>query len=768
MKDYLTTPLESASRKEVDRILDNLGWKTSEFKKDCNVFTERPRTKEEQEKIKAKYPKGRFPDYVLYKSDTYEPIAIIETKRLGHNLASALKQATEYAECLNAPIVFAVDGALIESQWVPSQKHLRFDGQLVTELLGEKGLLKFINAGKHEVFSTKKNTKTKEELINIFDSTNKLLREEGMREGLERFTEFSNLLFLKLIDEIETEREEVGEERRIEKRYCWSAFADKSGQEILDYINSIVLPKLVGKYNHSGEVFADKLGITRPRILKKIVSQLSELTLLDIDSDIKGDAFEYFLKNSVTVGNDLGEYYTPRHVVKLMVDLINPRFGDKVYDPTCGTGGFLIEAFRHIRRNTKLTAANRKVLENETIHGGELTGTAKIAKMNMILAGDGHTHIIQQDSLENPRKNEFDIVLSNFPFSQSTDYAHLYGFANRQGNPVFLKHIVDSLKKGGKAAVVVPDGVLFSKDRDSVAIRKILVETCKIEAVIQTDIYTFAPYTKQPTSIIIFEKGKKTESIWFFDLLNDGFGKTNKRKPIEENDLPLLRTLWSGRETSERSFVIPYEKLDRETYKLFLNYYKAFKPVKFPKELGELCDDFVIGGTPDKKNYDFYGGNHIWATIADMKAREVGDSSLKLSNEGAEKLGDRRKVKPGSLLMSFKLTLGKTAFAGKELFTNEAISSLVLKKEFDTKEIKEYLYHVLPVIDYTPYAQRAAKGLTLNKELIPTVVVPFPKASDREKIVKKKEKFIKEKQDLELALKKNTELYQEFIEREIR
>jgi type I restriction enzyme M protein len=338
--DYLTTPLESATRKEIDRVLINLGWKTSEFTKDCNVFTERVRTQEEAKRIKDKFPTGRFPDYVLYDSGTLAPIAVIEAKRIGSNLTKALQQAKEYAECIDAPIIFSVDGVIVESKWVPNDKYLRFDGQLITELLSEKEIKRFIAIGKNEIVSPKKDAKTKEELIHIFEKANDLLREEGMREGVERFTEFSNFLFLKLTDEIERDRESRGEPRRMEERYSWSAFYKKQPQEMMDYINDTVLPKLGNEYNHSGDVFEKRLGIQKPNILKKIVDELSELTLLDIDSDIKGDAFEYFLKNSVTVGNDLGEYYTPRHVVKLMVDLLNPKFGDRYITSIAAREGF--------------------------------------------------------------------------------------------------------------------------------------------------------------------------------------------------------------------------------------------------------------------------------------------------------------------------------------------------------------------------------------------------------------------------------------------
>jgi len=748
-------------------MLINLGWTIDEFNKNCNVFTERVKTKTEAKQIKDKFPKGRFPDYVLYSSNTGQPIAIIEAKRIGVKLEKALIQAKEYAECINAKIIFAVDGSVIESRWIEDNKYLKSDEMLIVELLTEKTLHRFIDSNTFEIFTPQKATKTREDLIGVFKKTDDLLRTEGLREGVERFTEFSNILFLKLIDEIEDDRENNGETRKIEKDYCWKAFCNKPAKEMLDYVNDTILPKLVGKYNHSGDVFSLNLKIKNPETLESIVKELSKLTLLDVDSDIKGDAFEYFLKNSITVGNDLGEYYTPRHIVKLMVSLVDPKFGDRVYDPCCGTGGFLIEAFRHIKRSCNPTKKNLQFLEEETIYGGELTETAKIAKMNMILAGDGHTHIKQQDSLANPQKEQFDIILTNFPFSQKTKFASLYKLSSKSANSVFLKHVIDALTPTGRAGVVVPDSVLFAKDIDSINVRRELIENCEVEAVVQLGTSTFAPYTKQPTSILIFNKKKKSSNIWFFELNNDGFSETGKRYPIKKNDIPTLRMMWNDKGDSDNSFTIKYDKLNKGNYKLFLNYYKTFTPIKYPMELSKICKGFILGNTPLKSDSSYYGGRHLWATISDMKEKYITDTSLKLSDSGISKVGTKRLIKKGGLLMSFKLTLGKTAFTGADLYTNEAICKLDLRPEYDTDEVKEYLYNVLPLVNYIPFAQRAAKGYTLNKDLLPTVEIPFPDKYKRIEIVTTKENLANEKLEIYKKLQSNQAQYDVFVKQEI-
>jgi len=307
-----TKTKESATRKKIDNWLNNLGWITDEETHNCNVFTERLKTREQQNKLK-----GKEPDYSLYKFGTDEIIAIIEAKRKGKDLDATLTDAIKkYVEPLQIPIVFVTDGSFVKTFHQNESKELTIDGEVVTELLSEKRILRFIEEGAGISGETKEIKYTREQLMDVFKWSNDILRKEGIREGFDRFIEFANLLFLKLISEMEIDREVSGEKRILGKKYCWETFAKMAQEPMLEYINGIVLPHLVDRYNHSGDVFQNKLQITSPKTLKEVVDRLSKLPLINTDSDVKGDAFEYFLKNSVTVGNDLGEYFTPRHIVK--------------------------------------------------------------------------------------------------------------------------------------------------------------------------------------------------------------------------------------------------------------------------------------------------------------------------------------------------------------------------------------------------------------------------------------------------------------------
>lgn len=571
---------ETATRKKIDTILHNLGWIIDEENPQCNVTTETPKTIEQKKKLE-----GKEGDYFLYESGTNRIVSIIEAKRPDENIVDALRQGVGYAHSLGVNIVFATDGTITETYHLKDGTELIKDGQTIRRLLPEQELLKFIESANIE--TPQEIQYTKQELIKIFQRANELLRKDGLREGVERFTEFANILFIKMISEIEDDREKQGLPRRFDKRYCWDAFKDKESLEIVDYINDTILPKLVDRYNSSGDVFQRRLLIKNPDTVKEIVDKLSKLNLLNIESDIKGDAFEYFLRESVTVGNDLGEYFTPRHIVKLMVKLVDPKFGDKVYDPCCGTGGFLIETYKHLWDNCNHTSSNVRKLQLKTIYGRELTATAKIAKMNMILAGDGHTNIKQMDSLSDPEKNEYEIVLTNFPFSQQTDYGNLYGFNTKDANPIFLKHIIDSLTKNGRAGVITFQGILYDSKETYQKIRRYLLDTCELEAVIKLHNYVFQPYTGVNTSILIFTKGKPTKRVWFFNVEYDGFEKTSSksgRRPIDKNDLKLLEDVWSTKSETEHSWWADIEFIKKNNYSLDADTYRPKSNVEIKFE----------------------------------------------------------------------------------------------------------------------------------------------------------------------------------------
>lgn len=539
-----TIPLETDTRVLIDRALSNLGWNLEG--KDKNVFLEQPRSEEERKKLG-----GKRPDYVLYSKESDKPLIIIEAKKKGVRLDAALEQGVDYAKIIGAPLVFATDGIFCKAFHTGANKPPILNGEEVDEFIREALALRYLTDYEVNTVSPKVQYDRKE-LIRIFDEANNMLRGEGLRAGIERFGEFANILFLKLISESEQIKKERGEKTSFEDACRWDVIKNIPTTARLDYINKTVYEKLNKLYNT--DIFTP-LQIKDDSILKEIMDKLDPLTLTDVDSDVKGDAFEYFLKASTATKNDLGEYFTPRHIVKTMVRLVNPQIGEKIYDPFCGTGGFLIESFRYIFNNMARTSSNIATLKENTVYGNEITNTARITKMNMILAGDGHSNIEMKDSLANPvdgsstytdkdgktHHNGYDIVLANMPYSQKTKHGGLYDLPSANGDSICVQHCmkaINSMSENGRMALVVPEGFLFRKDLAKT--REYLLENCQLQSIISLPQGVFLPYTGVKTDIIYatkvnqkIKKSEKRKDFWYFDVKSDGYTLDNHRRKLD-------------------------------------------------------------------------------------------------------------------------------------------------------------------------------------------------------------------------------------------
>lgn len=748
----LTKSLESATRKRIDNWLKELGWDIDEESPTCNCFTERAKTKEQNKKFR-----GKKPDFVLYKSGTNDPIGIIEAKRKGQSIDKALEQGIErYAKPLGVDIVFAVDGTFVKAFSIVNDSVLTIDGDPVRELISEKKLLRFISEGADIKEAPEVVRHSREELIQIFRWANDLLRREGLR-NLDRFVEFANILFIKIMSEIEAEREATGEGRLLDASLCWESFADiKDAKRMLNYINNSVLKNGFAKeYNHSDDIFQETLKIKNPETVKAIVNKLSKLTLLNTESEIKGDAFEYFLKELAS-GNDLGEYFTPRHIVKLMTNTVNPKYGQTVYDPCCGTGGFLIEAFRHIKKacNTNDKQIMKKLTDN-TIYGVELTDTYKIAKMNMIIIGDGHNNIVQGDSLSPKSKSDdtYDIVLTNPPYSQQTIFGEHFPVPSKQADPVFLQHIILSLKKGGSAAVIVPEGLLF---RGGVfeSVRKYLLEKCDVSSVISLPSGVFLPYTDVKTDILIFEKGSPTKKVWFYDIANDGFELNKNRRPIKGSDIPELLENWEEKPESEKSFWVSIEQIEKNSYSLKLDDYKTHEKIisRYPLvELQEIAD-ISSGSTASQNRSHYENGKHLFVRVKDLSFPENWKYVVKTRdkvNDTAVKEKRLKMVKKNSIIFpksGISLLHNKRAILSEDCYV---VNHFAILKPDESKINHEYLYYALQKIDMGQYANRTTLP-SLNLSVIKEIKIPLPSLNEQKRIVKeivKREQRVQESMD---------------------
>lgn len=375
--------------------------------------------------------------------------------------------------------------------------------------------------------------------------------------------------------------------------------------EVRTYLEDTIKKKLKEAY---GDVFESSLNITDESILIDLIELIGSIPFKDVDSDIKGDAFEFFLRNVTNGNKDLGEYYTPRHIVKMIIRMINPLFGEKIYDPCCGTGGFLLESFKHLRSNTDVNVTSedsektakekrekKRIIREESIFGRELTSTARIAKMNMILFGDGHTHIQQMDSLSEVVNEEYDVVLSNIPYSQTVEHGSLYDFPTQKGDSLFMQHIWKAIKKGGRMAVVVPDTFLYGDDTYN--IRKKIVDECSRLVIVSLPRGVFNPYTPTKTSIIFAYKkrssSEKMNDVSFYVIRNDGFELGARRRPLTGQS-DCNRFLMDYNEDKElRNFSVP-NSIDVQTslitddihnYNLFPFNYMEHLPKDIPTDM---------------------------------------------------------------------------------------------------------------------------------------------------------------------------------------
>ncbi len=532
------TNVERDAETIIDYKLKNLAWDDHPYSNNRTVWKQSVKTDSQKRKLG-----GKRPDYVLYPQGSDYPIAVIEVKKRGANIHDALYQGTNYAQKIDAPLVFATDGVFTKTMHIKVNKPLILNHEEIDDLIRETLALRFLSSNEVNTLD-KKVVQSRGELILIFSRVNDLLREEGLQQGIERFSEFSNILFLKVLSELESIKEEHGEPTLVNKAYRWETFREMKGETLLNYVGDTVLKGFSKDYGDSA-IF-QPLQIKHPDNLKAIIDFLDDLQLSDTHADIKGDAFEYFIRSySASNPSDLGEIFTPRHIVKTMVKLLNPRISEKIYDPFCGTGGMLIVAFKHIMDSMAQTKENIRLLHEKTLYGTELTRTSSIAKMNMILAGDGHNNITRADSFQNPVEGEYDVVITNFPFAQKTRYGGKYPIPSRNGDHISPQHCFRALKKGGRMAFVAPEGFLANTNHQAYEkVRQYLVDNANLQSVVSLPRGAFEPYNRTKANILFFTDchfSRTKKHYWFFDVKNDGYTLDKKRTRIPGgNDLEIV------------------------------------------------------------------------------------------------------------------------------------------------------------------------------------------------------------------------------------
>ena len=385
-------------------------------------------------------------------------------------------------------------------------------------------------------------------------------------------------------------------------RFAWGNFVTLAGDELFNAVRNAIesLHELPGLTDTGKLLFSRAtLKIYDRPTLRAVIQGIQEMDLAAHEGhDFKGDMYEYLLSKLAASGTN-GQFRTPRHIIDLIVELVNPQPGQRICDPACGTAGFFISAFTHIlRQNTKaadlkrgnvdgsmLKPAQWKFLEEQAFTGFDNDANmVKIAILNLYL------HQLERAKIEhfNPLTTgfggvypgqRFDVILANPPFAGKVQDESIladlnYKLDTRATELLFLKWFIDHLTPGGRAGVIVPNGVLFGSTNAATKLREMLLTECDLQAVISLPSGVFKPYSGVGTAALIFQKGTPTKSVWFYDLTADGFSLDDKRTPIEANDIPDVLTKWPNREEGANSYRVPIEKIKENDWSLAAGRYK--------------------------------------------------------------------------------------------------------------------------------------------------------------------------------------------------
>lgn len=415
------------------------------------------------------------------------------------------------------------------------------------------------------------------------------------------------LLFIKRLDELQTQKEQRANLLKVpidkpifrpdQAELRWSRFKDTDPEVMFSVFRKEggVFDFMVNLGNGNSSYARFMKGATfmipTPRLLAQVVEMVSNIDMADRDT--KGDVYEYLLSKIATSG-DNGQFRTPRHIIRMMVELVKPTPEDIICDPAAGTCGFLMEAGEYIRKNFE-----KELMREETkrhffdgmFMGMEFDPTMiRIGAMNMILHGIENPNLTDVDSLSEANtgfENKATLALANPPFKGSLDREAVDPkiiriVDSKKTELLFLALMIKGLKPGGRCAVIVPDGVLFGSSKAHQQIRKEIIDHQRLQAVVSMPGGVFKPYAGVSTAVLVFTKTDSggTDKVWFYDMHADGLSLDDKRQPVEQNDIPEIIARYAdletekGRARTEKSFLVPVSEIRENKYDLSINRYK--------------------------------------------------------------------------------------------------------------------------------------------------------------------------------------------------
>jgi type I restriction enzyme M protein len=465
----------------------------------------------------------------------------------------------------------------------------------------------------------------------------------GMSNPISAIEQISYLIFMKRLEDMDNQQRKAAERRGQKytsifkgKETCrWSHWMHYDAERMLQAVRDEVFPfikELRGEGNFYSESMKDAIFlIPKPSLIQEAVKIIDEVNLSSKGIDLQGDIYEYLLSEISQSGKN-GQFRTPRHIIRMIVDLVDPKLGNRICDPACGTSGFLIGAYNHIlEENTdpdnieydedgaphNLTGdkivdkKHWKFLWEKSFFGYDFDTTmVRIGLMNMVLHGISNPKVRYSDTLSKTftERDLYDIILANPPFKgnvDKSDVAEDLTVTGKSKKPktelLFLNLFANMLIPGGKCGVIVPDGVLFGSSNAHVDTRKIILDKCGLEAVISMPSGVFKPYAGVSTAVLVFTKGEKTDKVWFYDMEADGYSLDDKRVKIDQDDIPDIIASWNLRDKSiesekgEKWLWVDYSEIKENKYDLSISRYKPieYEEIKYEKPdviMGKIID----------------------------------------------------------------------------------------------------------------------------------------------------------------------------------
>lgn len=477
------------------------------------------------------------------------------------------------------------------------------------------------------------------ELKNKIDGLWDVFAAGGLVNPLEVIEQITYLMFIHDLDDSDNRRpkesamlgltyksifaEEVviGDRKIHGSQLKWSVFHDFPAGRMYSVVQEWVFPFIRTLHSDKNSAYSKYMDdaifkLPTPLLLSKVVDLLDEIYQLMAevkDVDIRGDVYEYLLSKISQSGRN-GQFRTPRHIIRLMVELMKPQPDDTICDPACGTSGFLVTAGEYLKENHKedifFNKQKKDHYMNHMFFGYDMDRTMlRIGAMNMMTHGVENPFIEYRDSLsdQNPDKDKYSLILANPPFKGSLDADSVSGdllkvCKTKKTELLFLALFLRMLKIGGRCACIVPDGVLFGSSTAHKDIRKELIENHKLEAIISMPSGVFKPYAGVSTGILIFTKTIHggTDHVWFYDMTADGLSLDDKRTPVTGNDIPDIierfhnRDKETERARTEKSFFVPKQEIMDNGYDLTINKYKKVEYVaeEYPEPF-EILDKIL-------------------------------------------------------------------------------------------------------------------------------------------------------------------------------